>query len=295
MSSTAPGSVARRFGIFTNASAKDAPRLAVVIPHWLRQFSPCLDEIFILLDPRVPEGRISRQHSIPSDILKVERLLDDLAGRDRRVRWSRLDYARLPDVSRRWWTHGQPVRCQDGTPVFAFAAGFESMRGRFVLRSDCDMLFRDDGWVQAGLAALSSGQYDMISPPRLGAVSRLSSRALLFDGEAFPRRFLPMPAARLDWARRLYRRWRGRAPWLAFEDSLGNLVATGKAKFAVLPSALGASMHVARVGEFVEPGFPFVAEQWEKGLVPARQREHGWDYLAAAWSHAGVDVAGKQG
>ena len=217
----------------------------------------------------------------------MEGILDGFAGRDRRVRWNRLDYSKLPETSQRWWISGQPVRCQDGTPIFAFAAGFEHVPGRFVLRADCDMLFRDEGWVREGIGLLSSGQYDLIAPPRLGdSPLRVSSRAMLFDWPTFSPRFLPMRAARLDWLRRIHRRFHGRPVCLSFEESIMQLVRNGQVRFSVLAPVLGASLHVARVADIAEPGFQQVVEQWENGFVPARQLEHGWDFLPAGWGHS---------
>ena len=274
-----------KFSLVTNASAKDGPRLAIVLPHWLRVFGDRLTEICVLVDPRPAEGRIGLLHSVEANLVAVTGLLDRLAAQHPLIRWQMLDYSRLEEVSRMWWLHGSPLRCQDGSPVFAFAFAVLASKGRFILRADCDMLFRENGWLEEAFRQLDAGQVDLVAPPRLGrSPNRVSSRALLFDWSVFSRRFLPMPAAQLDWLRSIHRRVKGRPTCLAFEDSLMTLVKKGRAKFVVLPVELGASMHVARVAEIADPRFERVLKLWENGCVPDGQLEHGWDYLPAGWS-----------
>ncbi len=277
-----------KFSLVTNASAKDAVRLATVLPHWVRVFGGRLEEICVLVDGRPAEGRIGRLHAVGNNLDAVTEQLDRFAAQDSRLRWRLLDYARLPEVSRTWWTVGEPVRCQDGSPVFAFASALLEARGRFILRADCDMLFREDGWLEEGIRLLTSGTADMVAPPRLGnSPSRVSSRAMLVDWENFAPRFLPMRAAQLDWPRRIHRRFQGRPGWRGFEDSLLELARSGRAKFTVLPQKLGASMHVVRVADFSEPRMERVVAQWEQATIPAHQLEYGWDYLPSAWDYSG--------
>jgi hypothetical protein len=274
-----------KFSLVTNASAKDGPRLAMVLPHWVRVFGPRLAEISVLLDLRPVVGRIGKLHTANHDPRGVTEMLDRLVAQYPVIRWNYLDYTQVAAVSRNWWTQGQPVRCQDGSPVFAFAASLLPAQERFVLRADCDMLFHEQGWLDAGLKLLAAGQCDLVAPPRLGKTSdRVSSRSLLLDWPAFRRRFLPMPPARLDWMRRMHRKILGRPGWLGFEDSLMALVARGEARHRVMPQELGASMHVVRISEMAEPQFPRVVEFWERGLLPPGQVVHGWDYLATGWT-----------
>ncbi len=283
-----------KFSLVTNASAKDGPRLATVLPHWVRVFGPRLAEISVLLDLRPVIGRIGKLQTVNHDPRGVTEMLDRLAAQYPVIRWNCLDYAKVAEVSRVWWTAGQPIRCQDGSPVFAFAAAVLSAKERFVLRADCDMLFYDKGWLDAGLKLLADAQCDLVAPPRLGNASgRVSSRALLLDLPAFRQRFLPLPPARLDWMRRIHRKLQGRSGWLAFEDSLLAMVARGDARYTVLAQELGASMHVVRINEMAEPRFSRVVERWENGLLPSDQLRHGWDYCAQDWANPELLPAGR--
>jgi len=269
--------------LVTNASARDAARLRMIVPHWFRVLGDEIGEVSVLLDSRLPEGRIGRLQKDGSSLEDVAGVLNELASTYKKLRWQLLDYSTLEPVSGIWWRNGMPLRCQDGTPVFAFAASVLAARCRYVLRVDCDMLFLNRGWVQEALKKLQAGQADIISPPRLGSSpTRFSSRAAMFDWPVFRARFLPMRAARLDVLRRMHRMLHGRPTYLSYEESIIKLIKRREIRHLILPEAFGCSLHVAKATDPALPDFHNVVGEWEQSNIPAAQLEAGWEF---GWSH----------
>ena len=275
-----------RFSLVTNAASKDAGRLLHIIPHWLRVFDQSLVELCVLVDAKPLEGRIADLHATEANLEKVRDVLRLLAGEHKRLRWRELDYGSLEKVSRQWWTQGKPVRCQAGSPIFAFSASIMEAKTEFVLRADCDMLFADNGWVDEGYRQLTADECDVVSPPRLGTnPPEFSSRAFLLNWSRFRARNLPMKLARLDWLRSVQRRVLGRSSVRCFEDTINEQITQGRIRHTVLPVALGSSMHVFRAEDTEAALFPSVVARWEKGEIPRAQIESGWEwnYCRDAW------------
>jgi hypothetical protein len=271
--------------LVTNASVRDAARLRMIIPHWFRVLGDEIAEISVLLDSRLPEGRIGRLQKEGSSLEAVAETLGELSNTYKKLRWQLLDYSTLELTSNIWWRNGTPLRCQDGSPVFAFAASVLTAHYRYVLRVDCDMLFLNRGWVQEAVKKLAAGQADIVSPPRLGATpTRFSSRAAIFDWPVFKARFLPMRAAKLDMLRRIHRSLHGRPTFLAYEDSLMKLIERGEIRHLILSEEFGRSLHVVKATDPALPDFPKVVSEWEQGNVPASQIEAGWDFGWPYWA-----------
>jgi len=270
--------------LVTNASVRDAARLRAIIPHWFRMLGDEISEVSVLLDPRGPEGRIARLQKGDTTLDSVKETLNELACTFDRFRWRLLDYSTLELVSRVWWQNGTPLRCQDGTPIFAFAAVVLDARCRYVLRADCDMLFLNRGWVGEAVKRLEAGEADIVSPPRLGVESTcFSSRAAMVAWPVFRTHLLPMRAARLDLLRRLHRTLRGRPTFLAFEDSIKEAINRGEVRHLVLPVHYGQSLHVVRAADPASPAFPAVVMQWENNNIPKAQIDAGWDFEWCHW------------
>ncbi len=278
------------FSLVTNACASDAARLRLVVPSWQKTFGSRFDELVIVLDTEPPSGRIASLHGrVPAaGLAEVRDVLRELAGADPRIRIEELPGPEgLAETARRWFTYGEPLRCQAGTPILAFVRAFDSAtRNRIVLRADCDMLFHEVGWLDEAQRLLTAAEADLVQPAGVGEgaeASAVSTRALLLDGERFAERCLPMRPARLDALRVVHRWWQGRPPWLALEQMFAREVEAGRIRHRVLPAGLGSSMHVSTRDEAALPGMDAVAVAFGSGEIPAAQIRAGQNFERAAW------------
>lgn len=275
------------FSLATNVCATDENRVCHTVPHWIRVFGDRLAEIRIVVDPNPPSGRIAALHPLRSDMNGVLSQIRKLQATDSRVSYSILPSVRDLDwIVRRWFLKGAPVRCQAGTPILAFLFAIEMARGPIVMRSDCDMLFVDYGWVEAAFRLLDQGGADLVEPPRLGmscleGAARVSTRALLLHKHSVLK-WVPMPAHRLDPLRRLHRRLQGRPTWLALEQMLQREKENGRIRHSVLRNNLGYSMHVARREDVERPNFVRVVREFERSFLPREQAKN-WNFVPSAW------------
>ena len=89
---------------------------------------------------------------------------------------------------------------------FAFLKGnsFRSMKG-IILRTDCDIIYYDEGWVDKSIQSLIENKYDIIEPPILGEIDYgFSSRCFLLNKKTFMQK-MPIRAYKLDPLRRIDR------------------------------------------------------------------------------------------
>jgi hypothetical protein len=274
--------------IATNASLCDLHRLRMILPHWARTFDDRVGEIVVVVDEREPEGRIGRLHGkvYPKQAIYDE--LERLGRIDARLRWVPLTLEALAPTSRKWFRRGQPIRCHDGSPIYAFVRSVEEARGEVVLRADCDMLFVEQGWLAEACALLEAGSVDLIGPPRLGgSMGPISSRAFLLQPKGFAQRCLPLAPCKVDWMRRPVRFLQGRPRWKALEDHFRRAEAEGRLRYRTLDPSLGCSLHVIAISEVEDPGFARVVQELEAGRIPRAQAQSGWDYVPRAWLGAG--------
>lgn len=278
----------------TNASANDAERLSVVVPHWISVLGARLAELTIVLDTRPPEGRIAALHgtsggaSFDEKLAQVRELIWSLSAKDERIALSTIPEgpARVA-LTQKWFgtTHSNIDRCQAGTPILAFVAAFDATDAPVVLRADCDMMFHDAGWIDEAAQKLRDGKLDLIEPARSGgepAHSEVSTRVLMLA----PKRFadiLPIVPARLDFLRRVHRWGQGRPPWLALEQMLEASRRQAKLRYEMLPERLGCTLHIAKREDAALAVMPTVRSAMESGLIPDAQRRHGHNFSREAW------------
>jgi hypothetical protein len=187
----------------------------------------------------------------------------------------------------------RPIRCQAGTPIFAFLQAIEYATGRTVLRADCDMLFFNNGWLLEAQRMLEAQEIDMLEPARIGESHSkyfFSSRAFVVDRLTLSS-VLPLHAHTLDPLRALKRIAMGRPRWLALEQMIERERAKRKVRAAMLPEALGFSLHVATHKEASLDWFEQVPPFVERGILPDEQRRSGRDFSSAAWQAALVQPA----
>ena len=290
MSASSEGFIGPTLTIATNACPGDQGRLRHVVPSWLRVFGQRLTRVVVVVDRHPATGRIARMHGTTGNLQELLAEIERLMAVDARVRRIDLDSAsQLDRVSRKWFTWGTPVRCQAGTPLFAFVQAIEEVQeADLVLRCDCDMLFREDGWLAAASTMLSHGRADLIEPPRLGSNLApgpfpVSSRAFLLSPRRFFASVLPFHPHRLSLARRLHRRLLGRPGWLALEQMLEKERLARRLLHVVLDETMGFSMHVSSREQVAQGNFSEVVARVESGQVPEAQQRAGWDFVPAAW------------
>jgi hypothetical protein len=273
------------FTIITNVCSTDGARIRKTLPHWLRVFGSKIDEILVVVDRVRPTGRIADLHSYAdSDLESIDDELVKLRALDGRVTICDLDYKKLEDVSKIWFKSGRPIRCQAGTPIFAFTYALSLAKAQCVLKLDCDMLFYDNGFSGQAISMIESNEYDFVEPPRLflGADSDFSTRAYFVNCEGLIRQ-LPIVAHKLDFVRRIHRRFKGKPPYLALEKMLQKEILAKTLSGAILPGDLGFSMHVPRAEQFRERTIDSVIQLVEAGSVSLVQEKESWDYSEELW------------
>jgi hypothetical protein len=273
----------------TNVCSVDDVRIRHTLPSWLRVFDAWLTELIVVVDEQPPTGRIAKLHRGHAKIDHLYRELAVIEKLDRRVRVHVLNAsAHAESTLKKWFgATDRPIRCQAGTPIFAFVQAFEEARGPIVLRADCDMLFYEAGWLDEAVRLLSHQEYDLIEPGRVGEdpakmYMYVNSRALLMDRRSFEKK-LPLPAYKLDWVRRVHRWCLGRPPWLSFEQVLEKERVAGRLRYRTLDPKLGYAMHIVTRQEASLPWFGRVVPYVERGELPAAQWARGPNFEAGAW------------
>jgi hypothetical protein len=284
--------------ISTNVCGSDDVRIKHTLPSWLRTF-PEVDDFVVVVDESPPSGRIARLHSGHSNLDALYKELHDICARDRRVRVHRLTPVDAEPTLAKWFGEKslrqypfllppRPVRCQAGTPIFAFVQAVECAKGPTVLRTDCDMLFSNHGWLKVAAERLATRAVDLIEPARLGegnGAFQFSTRAFVLNKKVFSDR-LPIAAGVLDPLRFMHRLAHRRPPWLPLERMIERARMRSLLTAEMLPSELGFSLHVATHQQASLPWFRDVPPLVERGTVPDAQRLHGQNFLPEAWQVA---------
>lgn len=278
--------------VVTNACSLDAPRLRMVLPHWLRVFDSILAELIVVIDPTKPEGRISQLHRSVGSIQEVRDTLKDLEQTDSRIQVRDMPVGtELETVLEKWFCGALPIRCRAGTPIAAFVAAIEMASKPIVLRADCDMLFFEAGWLCEGIRNLTTGEIDLLEPCNLSRIDAVSTRAMMVNHKRIEERLLPIVPLRVDVLRRFKAYWERRSPWLSLEQMLEKERHVGRLRFKRLSQKYGHSMHVRTRSEAELAIIPSVVTAMETGLVPASQLASGENFDLGSWrDFIGVDV-----
>lgn len=274
------------FSIVTNVCPIDGARIRKTLPHWLRVFGSSLIQVLVVVDRKPPEGRIANLHaSETNEEEDIDNTLAQLQKLDQRVIACDLDYSRLADISKYWFKNGAPIRCQAGTPIFAFIYALQLAESQYVLKLDCDMLFCNNGFPDQAIASLQGERLALVEPARLYHTEdeKFSTRAYLLDIDAL-KRHLPINAHKLDYLRRIHRRIQAKPDYLALEQMLQKEIALGALSKIVLPQDCGFSMHVPRREQFLEDNIDSVIRRVELGQVPIGQLVTSWDYSREHWA-----------
>ena len=273
--------------IATNACFTDDVRLVPIVSHWLRSIGSHLNEILIVADHTAPRGRIASLHGSHGTRESFAEALSTVQGLDSRVRVLEVPPdEQMRPYTRKWFTHGHPVRCQAGTVIAHYVMAIDEAAGDLVLKCDCDMAFRDRGWIREAVRILEDDEADIVEAARFGLPREgrggVSTRPLLISRSTLTRRYLPMKPTRTDLLRRAHRALHGRPSWLTFEKMLDRLKANGLRQ-ASLSSNLGSSLHIGRRSDFLLPNVECVIRAYEEDRVPHEQAVAGWDFAAEGW------------
>lgn len=277
-----------QFSIAANVCAADAALIRYTVQNWLRVFGQRLSEVLLVVDERPASGRIAEQHRVDFGSHDLYRALADLVKQDPRIRYSVLDYNALASTGQKWFRESNILRCQSGTPIFAFVQAIEEASNDMVLRTDADMLFCDNGWLDKAVGILQSNGSDIVEPPKLGmqfhpSYQLVSTRAFLVSRSEFVARCLPLKAHRLDFARRLHRLLYGRSSWLALEEIFEKEKQCNRIRHMILEPQLGFSVHVYNREDANVQSFEEMISVIERDRVPAAQIELGWNLIREAW------------
>jgi hypothetical protein len=262
-----------------------------LVPHVLRALGDRFSELIIIADLKPPEGRIRELHGAQHTHDNLLEILHSLAGRDSRIRLATLPKpSEVPLLFDDWFssTLTPVVRCQAGTPIYAYVYGIYIASNDIVLHLDSDILFKDSGWFDTMTTLLHNKQYAIVEPARFGnpllAPVVISTRAFGVNRAHLKETNLPMSPSRLTGLRRWHRIATGRPTWLALEKSFEHLKQQGRLSHCILPASLGWSFHVPKIDHVRLSGFEKVVESVERDEMPESQYNAGWDFDPAAWT-----------
>lgn len=266
----------------TNATLADFIRLKYFLPNVLRVFGERLSELVVIIDAKPEEGRISvLQQSNKKHTPLSGQLIAELSGLDKRIRFAELDYSQVKDISRKWFAQDSIIRCQAGTPIFAFLYGLEISQSPRVFRSDCDMLFNDKGFIDKINEAEES--IDLIQPPFLRDMpGEFSSRAFFVNRQAIERK-LPLQPAKLGFLRQLHRRYHQRPVFMALEQIFEHNIQRNNLNCVKQTTALGHTMHLPKREDFHDANIEEIISRFNSGIIPAAQLAKAHDFAVSCW------------
>lgn len=277
-----------RFSLVTNVSLFDAVRIATVLPHWIRTFGSYLNELVIVLDTVPPSGRIASQHAQEKQVPEMMALLNELTALNPEIiRWVSLpSVENLRPFTRDWFRSGHPLRCQCGTPIAAFIYAISCAKSEFVLKTDCDMLFRVGPWLPTAIQDLADLKYHVVEPPRSGIEDTIglacSSRAMMLRPKCFRNLVLPFNAHSLDLLRRIHRRLNSRPTWLALEQMLEIEKREKRIRHLVYSAQGDGALHVATHADMLKALQLNLVQRYEGGEFPYLQRLAD-SFIPSAW------------
>ncbi len=277
-----------RFSIAANVCAVDSAIILHTVPNWLRVFGDKLMEILLVVDEEPSTGRMAAHHQQRYTNRDLYEAIDQLKDLDPRIRSTVLDYTRARDLSLKWFSEPDVVRCQSGSPTFGYTYAIEQASSEIILRLDCDMLFYDSGWLTTATELLESESFDLLEPPKMGMdvhgyKNTISTGAFMLKRSSFVSQCLPLKAHRLDWLRRFHRTLKGRPTFLSLEEILKKEKERGRIKHTLLDSSLGCSIHVYTRDYAHVEHLDQIISKIEAGLIPEEQVAQGWNLTLEVW------------
>ena len=273
--------MSQKFSFVTNSTLNDKSRLDVFIPGVLSVFGNHISELLVIIDSKTEEGRIKALHqSDLTNTLDVESI-NALRKLDSRIKFIDLDYGQVEYISQKYFKLKNVVRCQSGTPIFAFLYAIEQATSPYVFRSDCDILFYNKGFIEKIFD--KKDKYDLIQPPYLNdSVVDFSTRSFFINKKSIANKS-PLKMLFLDVLRRIHRTSLGRTSFLALEQILQKNIQDKKITCLNLSVATGFTMHVPRRSDFLEDRFFEIYKRFINGDIPFQQLLLQHDYKKEYW------------
>lgn len=267
-----------KISFVTNATLHDGKRLKIFLPAVIRVFDSVLEELIVVVDRKPESGRIKKlQAGAPELFFDPDDILLEL--KDPRVRFENLDYSNVATVSSKWFSKRNVVRCQAGTPIFAFLYGIEICKLPYIVRSDCDILFSDSGFIEKAKYLLPS--YDLLQMPFLNNhLVSFSSRCFYVNMSNMERK-LPLKISKLDPIRQLHRMLKLLPTYMALEQTLERNIQMGIISCYRFTTGDGYSMHVPYRKDFDD--LEHIADRFIKGQIPSEQFNLQHDFNRVYW------------
>ncbi len=272
-----------KISFVTNATKKDLLRLKYFIPYSIKVFSDYIDEYIILIDELNEEGRILHLHENVSSIEISDTDINELKKIDSRIKIMKLDYSTLKAVSKKYFNKNSVIRCQAGTPLFAFLSCLEVAKNSIVFRSDCDMFFYDKGFIEEAIVSAQSNA--IVQPPYMSGSfgnNFFSSRAF-FVNKMKLAQYLPFKHIKLDIFRAVHRKIKGRSVFLALEQIINHESSRNELKVKYIDTSFGRSMHICKKEEFLLPDINFIIDKFTCGEIPAMQLNEQHNFKDEYW------------
>jgi hypothetical protein len=231
----------RKISFVANATLNDGIRLKYFVPSVLTTFGSVLEELIVIVDHRQEDGRI-KMHQNQNIINKLDQAAISNLIDDPKLKFIDLDYNRLDEISLKWFGRKGINKCQDGTPIFAFLFGIENCKLPYILRSDCDVLFRNKGFIQESFNLLP--HYDLLQTPFMNDLAiPFSTRSFFINRDRVEKK-LPMKVLQLDLLRSWHRRLLNRPPYMALEQMFEYNILKEHLNCFKFSTKTGLSMHI---------------------------------------------------
>ena len=276
--------------IATNVTSQDLLRIFNVLPNWLKIFGKHILEIVIVYDKRPVEGRIKELHKSAQNIRPIKHSFDDLLKLDPRIRITNLDYKVTKEISGKWFKkNANPIRCQMGTPIYAFIYAIEETISDIVLKVDCDMVFYNNGFIEKLSNNELIKEWDIIEISRTGSTRiqdyKFSTRAFFLNKNSFYKK-LPIPAYKLDFIRQFHRKLINRSDYLALEQMIQIEIEKKNIQRSFLDKNLGCCMHICTQEEMQLAEINLIIEMFGKGIIPENQLNDTENFSYKLWESA---------
>lgn len=265
----------------TNATEKDYGRLKLFLPNVLRAFGIYIQELVIVVDKLQEEGRIKQMHANSDNINSNAEAIYNLIKIDDRIRIIDLDYQKVEQISQKWFNLDKVIRCQAGTPIFAFLYAIEMAQYPLVIRADCDVIFHNKKIVEKLLQ--EAQYYDLIQFPFLNDdIIPFSTRAFFINKDRIAR-ILPIDMARLDILRQIHRIFIGRNHYLALEQIIETNIKKNVLKSFTMSSEFGYTMHISKRSDFIDADIDTIIVSFNNGIIPHKQLLTQHDFFKKYW------------
>ena len=265
-----------------NATTFDEPRLLAFIPRLVKTFNIYFDELLIIHDSQIPEGRIALQHNISNDQITDNKFLDDISLIDERIRIVKFDSKKLEETSKFFFKEKNINRCSDGTPITAFLYGIKAAKNNMIFRADCDVFFYDNGFIKNALKILKEGRFLFVQPPSpWNSFKTFSTRGFFVNRFLFEQT-LPIKLYQhnlFNLAKKILKN-KYSNPYLSLE---GIMQKKYESQVYFQQLTLGNMLHVCKRDEFLNQDISRNLDAFCEGNIPVSQTNTSINYISELW------------